>query len=59
MDFQAIGAAARSAATYLAAAGQSEKNKALAAISAALRANTARILAANAADIAAAEPHSA
>ena len=55
MDFQAIGAAARSAAAYLAAAGQTEKNKALAAISAALRANTARILAANAADIAAAE----
>ncbi|MBR7136433.1 MAG: glutamate-5-semialdehyde dehydrogenase [Clostridia bacterium] len=55
MDFQAIGAAARSAAAYLAAAGQTEKNRALAAISAALRANTARILAANAADIAAAE----
>ncbi len=55
MDFQAIGAAARSAAAYLAAAGQTEKNKALAAISAALRASTARILAANAADIAAAE----
>lgn len=55
MDFQAIGAAARSAAAYLAAAGQTEKNKALAAISAALRASSARILAANAADIAAAE----
>ncbi|MBE6953239.1 MAG: glutamate-5-semialdehyde dehydrogenase [Ruminococcaceae bacterium] len=55
MDFQAIGAAARSAAAYLAAAGQTEKNRALAAISAALRASTARILAANAADIAAAE----
>ena len=55
MDFQAIGAAARSAAAYLAAAGQTEKNKALAAISAALRASTARILAANVADIAAAE----
>ncbi len=55
MDFQAIGAAARSAAAYLAATGQTEKNRALAAISAALRASTARILAANAADIAAAE----
>ncbi len=55
MDFQAIGAAARSAAAYLAAAGQTEKNNALAAISAALRASTARILTANAADIAAAE----
>ena len=55
MDFQAIGAAARSAAAYLATAGQTEKNKALTAISAALRANTARILEANAADIAAAE----
>ena len=55
MDFQAIGAAARSAAAYLATAGQTEKNKALVAISAALRANTTRILEANAADIAAAE----
>lgn len=55
MDFQAIGAAARSAAAYLATAGQTEKNKALTAISAALRANTSRILEANAADIAAAE----
>ena len=55
MDFNAIGVAAKEAATYLAKAGQTEKNRALAAISAALRTQTDRILAANAADVAAAE----
>ena len=55
MDFEQIAAGARAAAAQLASAGQREKNAALAAISAALRAQTDAILAANALDVAAAE----
>ena len=55
MDFEAIGAGARSAAAKLAGLGQIEKNKALAAISAALRDRAEEILRANAEDLAAAE----
>lgn len=55
MNFEQIAAGARAAAAQLASAGQREKNAALAAISAALRAQTDAILAANALDVAAAE----
>ena len=55
MNFEQIAAGARAAAAQLASAGQREKNAALAAISAALRAQTDAILAANALDVAVAE----
>ena len=55
MDFHAIGCGARAAAIRLASAGQTEKNAALAAISAALRGGVEQILAENALDVAAAE----